>query len=636
MFVETFMMRSLLLALLLLPTLTAAQDLSLFDSALAQVGMTREDVRFDQDEMAGWGGDRYRMTFFTMFHKNPFKFPKYGELTLAACSSSVTNITNLVASSARRIDCPVRCGLVSDALEKYTTSKDSLPLPSITGARNVLSGPEFERLRQKIDLIYRIIDDKDFFLKSSLGDYDKAGVRKKLFEYFVRDSQTYNDLVEQMADKVDLNRLVAGTEDLAEATRRLADSLEICSFPTYKVEFKTRKGLIVVGTKGDDTYEYFDPPLLIVDGGGNDTYKFSGYPTDYPAAIIVDLAGDDKYVSTDSTKAGIGGAILGVSILIDKAGNDRYEGTNVCQGSGIFGAGVLLDYSGDDIYTSKTWSQACGSFGMGILADSAGADSFYCLSNSQGFGYTKGTGLLVNFEGDDKYVAEDSYVFAPTQQTKDHNGSLAQGTGFGKRADFVDGHSWAGGVGILCDIRGNDKYSAGLFAQGCAYWFAVGMLLDGSGDDSYNAVWYVQGSGAHFGAAYLDDFTGNDTYIATMNMSQGSGHDFTIGYLNDRAGDDNYTAPTLSAGGGNANGMGLFHDWSGDDIYKTRGRPVLGQANPTDMGARKYLYVFGIFVDGGGNDTYNEPWAGNGKRWIGPKANPEKPDPFEIGVGIDG
>ena len=631
------MFRLLLLSSLLLPALSAAQDLSLFDSALAQVGMTTNDVRFDQDEMAGWGGDKYRMTFFTMFHHNPFKFPKYGQLTLEACSTSVTNIVNLVGSSARRIDCPVRRGLVSDALEKYTTPHDSLPLPSITGSRNVLSGPAFESLRKKIDLIYRLIDDKEFVLKDCFAGYDNDGTRKKLFDYFVRDSQSNNDndRIEEMANKVDLNRLCAGTEDLAEATRRLADSLDQCSFPITKVEFKTRKGLIVVGTKGNDSYEYFDPPLLIVDGGGNDTYKFAGYPKEYPASIIVDPSGDDRYISTDSTKAGIGAAILGVSILIDKAGNDRYEGVNMCQGAGVFGAGVLLDYTGDDLYTSKTWSQACGSFGMGILSDSAGADSFYCLANAQGFGFTRGTGLLVNFEGDDKYVAEDSYVFAPTQQTKDHNGSLAQGTGFGKRADFVDGHSWAGGVGILCDLRGNDKYSAGLFAQGCAYWFAVGMLLDGSGDDLYNAVWYVQGSGAHFGAAYLDDFAGNDTYVASMNMSQGSGHDFTIGYLNDRAGNDNYTAPTLSAGGGNANGMGIFDDWSGDDIYKTRGRPVLGQANPTDQGARKYLYVFGIFVDGGGNDTYNEPWAANGKRWIGPKANPEKPDPFEIGVGID-
>ncbi len=630
-------MRSFLFALLLLPAFSAAQDLPLFDSALAQVGMTYNDVRFDQDEMAGWGGDRYRMTFFTMFHKNPFKFPKYGELTLAACSSSVTHLPNLVASSARRIDCPVRRGLVSDALEEYTTPKDSLPLPSITGSRNILSGPGFERHRKKIDLIHRIVDDKEFFLKSCFGDYDNAKTRKKLFDYFVRDSQLNNDndLVERMASAVDLNRLSAGAQDLAEATRRLADSLEQCTFPTFKVECKTRKGMIVVGTKGNDVYEYFEPPLLIVDGGGNDIYKFSGYPDGYPATIIVDLAGNDTYVSTDSTKAGVGGAILGVSILVDKAGNDRYEGVHLSQGSGIFGAGILLDYSGDDLYTCKTWSQACGTFGMGILSDSAGADSFYCLANSQGFGYTQGTGLLVNFEGDDKYVAEDSYIFAPTQQTKEHNGSLSQGTGFGRRADFIDGHSWAGGVGILCDLRGNDKYSAGLFAQGCAYWFAVGMLLDGSGDDNYNAVWYVQGSGAHFGAAYLDDFNGNDTYTATMNMSQGSGHDFTIGYLSDRAGNDTYNMPTLSGGGGNANGIGIFHDWSGDDIYKTRGRPVLGQANPSDMGARKYLYVFGIFVDGGGNDTYNEAWAGNGKRWIGPKANPDKPDPFEIGVGID-
>ena len=69
------MLRSILFALMLLPALAAAQDLPLFDSALAQVGMTHDDVRFDQDDMAGWGGDQYRMTFFTMFHKNPFKFP---------------------------------------------------------------------------------------------------------------------------------------------------------------------------------------------------------------------------------------------------------------------------------------------------------------------------------------------------------------------------------------------------------------------------------------------------------------------------------------------------------------------------------------------------------------------------------
>jgi hypothetical protein len=269
------------------------------------------------------------------------------------------------------------------------------------------------------------------------------------------------------------------------------------------------------------------------------------------------------------------------------------------------------------------------------MADSSGNDSMYCVIGSQGYGYTRGCGLLINYEGNDVYVAEDDTVLNSSSQNSEHNVSLAQGTGFGKRADFIDGHSWAGGVGILCDAKGDDRYSAGLFAQGCAYWFSVGLLLDGDGNDSYNGVWYVQGSGAHFGVGLLDDFGGDDSYTATDNMAVGAGHDFTIGYFNERDGNDTYSVPNLSLGGGNANGIGIFHDHLGDDTYTTKGGVTLGRANPSKGGPRRYLHVFGIFVDGGGNDTYDVDYAGQNTRWIGPKADPENPDPYEIGVGID-
>jgi len=161
------------------------------------------------------------------------------------------------------------------------------------------------------------------------------------------------------------------------------------------------------------------------------------------------------------------------------------------------------------------------------------------------------------------------------------------------------------------------------------------MLLDGCGEDSYNGIWYVQGSAAHFAIGYLDDVGGNDTYTATTNMAIGAGHDFSIGYLNERAGNDTYHAPNLSLGGGNANGMGIFHDHSGDDIYDTKAGTTLGRANGSDTGPRKYLGCFGLFIDGGGNDSYKEPYAANASRWIGPRTNKDKPDPFEIGLGID-
>ncbi len=619
----------------LVPAFVSAQELDLIDSAMAQVGMTHEDIRFDADEMATFGGDTWRLTYFTMFHRNPFKLPKYGKMNLEAYSADIGNISALVANAGRKIDCPVRRNLIGDPLEKYLKRQDSLPLPSFTRSRNLLAGEKYNKLKDKVDLLYAIVDDAEFNFTRSFEKVDLDKCRRQVFQYFVSDSQQYNDLVEELAAKVDLNRMVGGAEDIAEALSRVADSLEFCAFPSFQTEIPSKKGLIVIGTKGKDTYTYRTPPLLILDPGGDDTYRISGYPTGYPLCAIIDVAGNDRYLSSDSTVPGVGGAVLGMAVVIDREGDDRYEAKNVAQGCGVFGVGVVIDNTGRDVYRCKSNAQGCGVFGIGILTDSTGNDSLYCWSNAQGYGYTKGCGLCLNYSGDDVYLAEDSILFSPGQQTQEHNSSLAQGVGFGKRADYVDGHSWAGGVGILCDVNGDDQYRAGLFAQGCGYWFALGMLIDGAGNDDYYSVWYTLGSGAHYAIGYLDDFDGNDTYNATMNMSIGSGHDFTIGYFNDRSGNDTYFAPGLSAGGGNFQGIGIFDDWAGDDVYNTSGQYMLGGARGLKQGPRAYLNTFGIFVDGGGNDTYKESWAQNGRRWITPRADSTSSTPVEIGVGID-
>lgn len=616
-----------------LPAVVLAQDFFLFDSAMAQVQMNREDIRFDQDEMAGWGGDMWRLTYFTMFHNNPLKLPKYGKLNLEAFTADCGNITLLVSGAGRKIDCPVRRGLIDDPLSKY--APDSLQKPTFMEKGQFLAGPELKKLRDKIDLIYALIDDDLFYFQDSFGRIDRFGIQKQIFEYFVSDSLQYNELIEELARSVDFNRMIGGAEDIAEALRRAADSLEYCTFPAKSVRIETARGLIVIGSNESDEHKYKTPPLLILDPGGNDTYQISGYPAGFPLSAIIDIAGSDKYISDDSTSPGIGGAVLGMAVVIDKAGDDLYSGINLTQGAALFGAGVIMDNNGNDRYHARSHAQGSGTFGIGILSDSTGDDSLHCWINSQGFGYTKGCGLCINYSGNDIYIAEDSILFSPGQQTKEHNSSLSQGVGFGKRADFIDGHSWAGGVGILCDIQGNDKYSAGLFAQGCGYWYAVGMLLDGQGDDNYKSVWYTLGSGAHFAIGYLDDFEGNDIYTASMNMSIGSGHDFTIGYLNERGGNDVYNAPGLSLGGGNFQGIGIFHDWSGDDTYKTSGRFTLGGANGLQQGARAFLYTFGVFIDGGGRDSYGDRWAGNGSRWISPRADSVQPGPYEIGVGYD-
>ncbi len=630
-------MRFLVFLMLLLPGgPVSGQDVSLFDSALAQVGITSEDVRFNQDEMATWQGDRWRMSYFSLYHKNPFSLPGHGELIVEELRGKLTDLPGLVAFAGRRADQPIRRGLIGDQLEPYVASADSLPLFSICYKRNALTGNENKTLRDAIDLFYRVVDDKNNLFRRAIEPIDKDKYRNDLWSYFIFDSSAAADVVEELYGKVDMGRLVAGAEDIAEALKRLAAVLPECRFPDYVVKISSSHGDIYVGTTGDDRYEFIQAPLLIVDGGGNDRYDFPGSNEERPIATIVDLGGDDTYVSSDTTKPGIGGGLIGISYVLDLGGNDSYTGHHVCQGAGVFGVGAVIDREGNDTYSARYLSQGSGSFGLGVLADGTGNDSLYCWTMSQGYGYSRGCGLLVNGDGDDRYVAEDEAIFSASSQNSEHNNSLAQGVGFGRRADFVDGHSWAGGVGILCDIAGADSYSAGLFAQGCAYWFSVGMLLDAAGNDTYDGVWYVMGSGAHFAVGYLDDFGGNDVYTATHNMAVGAGHDFTIGYFNERAGDDRYTVPNLSLGGGNANGMGLFHDHSGNDYYMTKtGTTTLGRANAEQSGIRSVLACFGIFVDGGGDDTYNEEWAANGRRWIGPASDPNRPNRAAIGVGID-
>ena len=53
-----------------------------------------------------------------------------------------------------------------------------------------------------------------------------------------------------------------------------------------------------------------------------------------------------------------------------------------------------------------------------------------------------------------------------------HYFSLSQGFGYGMRP-FA-----GGGIGILCDLKGDDHYVADVYGQGASYWYSVGLLLD--------------------------------------------------------------------------------------------------------------------------------------------------------------
>jgi HEAT repeat protein len=178
----------------------------------------------------------------------------------------------------------------------------------------------------------------------------------------------------------------------------------------------------------------------------------------------------------------------------------------------------------------------------------------------------------------------------------------------------------SGGIGLLVDGEGHDRYLAEVFAQGGAYWCGLGGLVDRGGNDHYDGFNYVQGAGVHVAVAALSDGGGDDVYRA-KGVSQGCGHDLAFGMLVDAAGDDHYDASDLSQGAGNANGLGLFVDLAGSDAVSVR-NPSTSQGYGNWR--RNYGSV-GVLLNVGGIDRYLGGSAGEDKLWqVG-----------EHGVGVD-
>ena len=333
---------------------------------------------------------------------------------------------------------------------------------------------------------------------------------------------------------------------------------------------------------------------LIIDIGGDDVYRL-GEPSkqakiEQSVSCIVDLSGDDVYTGgARSLACGIGG----IGICFDVEGNDTYRTGDFTQGSALFGVGILHDGKGNDSYLAGQNSQAAAAFGIGMLVDLEGQDIYQCHTQGQAFGATRGIGLLYDGSGNDQYLASSPYVDVLRYEA--HYLTFTQGAALGYRPIA------SGGIAILADKSGNDLYATDIYGQGTAYWFGLGAILDHSGEDRYQAYQYAQGSGVHLATGIVHDLDGDDVYVS-HGVSQGCGHDIALGALIDEHGNDSYMVESLSLGGGNANAVSLFVDRTGNDAYiAINTKNTLGYSD-----FRRYQSMIGVFIDGGGTDTYGE------------------------------
>lgn len=347
-----------------------------------------------------------------------------------------------------------------------------------------------------------------------------------------------------------------------------------------------------IGGPGNDYYS--GDYKLIFDFGGDDIYDLEYDPGDPHGVIIIDLEGNDVYRAASDFALGSG--CLSVGLLMDFAGDDRYDAKSFGLGSGYFGLGVLYDAEGDDRYDGDTHVQGAGSFGLGLLVDEGGRDIYNAAVYSQGFGFVQGAGVIYDVHGSDTYYAGGKYK--DILRYEDHYLSLSQGFGYGLRP-------WmSGGIGAIVDLEGNDNYYADIFAQACSYWWSLGMIYDSSGNDNYQCFQYGQGAATHMTLGVLIDDYGNDVYFG-KGLMQGCGHDYSCGLILDRHGNDTYTSYDLSQAAGSANGAGVLIDNEGDDRYFSKNaRNTQGYGNP-----RRDFGSIGLFIDLGGDDQY----AGNGR-----------------------
>jgi len=243
------------------------------------------------------------------------------------------------------------------------------------------------------------------------------------------------------------------------------------------------------------------------------------------------------------------------------------QGENIFEGNGA----LVVDLGGDDRFTGPVGVGHRVPGRISLLIDIDGDDVYDHKKEtlSQGFGCLS-VGMLIDIRGNDRYLA----------------GDMAQGSGM-----F--------GVGLLADFCGEDFFQMGLMGQGFGL-FGFGLLVDKDGSDRYLMGGMGQGAGSTLGFGCLADLKGNDKFMA--GLAAGGGNLTADEWTHAQGSGFSVRSPDWRKHLSFYGGIGFLSDGSGDDIY------VSGNGNC--MGS-SYFMSIGCLVDHRGSDIY-APQKDNG------------------------
>jgi hypothetical protein len=473
------------------PTTLGADDL--VAAGLEQLGLDRS-LGIPTSLYQGAGGnlasDPARRSFFHRLEENPFEIPCCSGNLASRADLAVASdhpLTALVADAAASLDLTLTVG------GTFPTDEDA---PLAAALEAVFAGREYDKaavaaatatlpkdLSRAVATILRGAVEARARRDEAVGVLvpgpQMTTVYKRGAASWVigggpglsPDQPAYAGLF--TATPEGYGKLYEGAARLAQAVDEAAlGTLSPASEP-FEFYLDTPRGAVLLRGGGDDVYDpstderLTRPLLLVVDTGGNDTYRIPAGATtsiEHAVAVHVDLGGDDTYAyveePSDKDIAGLlpsdadgryagddnygsyslsrtarqGAGILGYGYLLDLGGGeDTYRSHRVSQGFGNFGVGILWDDGGDDSYEAENGAQGSGVVGIGLLHDGGGNDTYRSFGTSQGFGWVLSFGALHDASGDDRYeLVVDSPVILFSPQTPGYaNSSLGQGVAFG-------------------------------------------------------------------------------------------------------------------------------------------------------------------------------------------------------------
>ncbi len=449
------------------------------------------------------------------------------------------------------------------------------------------------------------------------------------------DGTAYFPVIDDVAKVIDEHSLHYGCLTALQAVQNARRSIGALTkpkdgWPEFELRMQTTWGEVLLDNNSENQQSCATPFLIVRVGAVNSLDGPVGATSpERPLSVALLIDGEGRVGSgfgvdvqdKDIERAEVASGILGCGIVYTAGTESNYYKTGHWGlGAGLFGLGALIDEGGDDQYTMASVGQGAAFFGAGLLLDAAGDDEYRLAEgDGQGFGGPGGIGILADRSGNDFYYAEPDATKAgrADYHSKEKIAvSNAQGVGSGRRGDISDGHVWAGGLGALIDVDGDDRYESGNFSQGLGYWYGTGLLWDGAGDDVYRSVYFTQGSGAHFAIGALIDESGYDRLELweTAGAALGFGWDVVNAFLIDRgSGNDYYEADRISIGVAEVRSNAFFLDEGGDDTYVVAAQgKFLGdvdtRASYTKPGRTAdfpwRLHQVAVFLDCDGEDTY--------------------------------